>query len=206
VTAARLGLATCRSCGLLVRAPSVGGAPASTCPRCGTAVTPRKPNSLGRTTAYLIAAAVLFVPANTLPVMTTRSMAKLQPDTILSGVVVLWKDGSWPLALLVFVASIVVPGLKILALTLLVVTTARRSRWRPAERTRLYRLLELVGRWSMLDVFVMALLAALVHSPIAGVQINPGAVAFAAVVVLTMFASASFDPRLIWDRGGDRHD
>jgi paraquat-inducible protein A len=197
VTAARLGLGSCQTCGLLVRLAGQGG-----CPRCGTRIQVRKPDSLRRTTAYLMGAGVLFVPANVLPVMTTRTLMRAHGDTILSGVVVLWRAGSWPLAVLVFVASVVVPGLKILALTLLVATTHRRSAWRREERTRLYRLLELVGRWSMLDVFVMALLAALVHSTVAGVEINPGAGAFAAVVVLTMLASLSFDPRLIWDEPG----
>jgi paraquat-inducible protein A len=116
-------------------------------------------------------------------------------------VVVLWKAGSWPLALLVFAASILVPVLKIAALTLLVISTARRSSSRRAARTRLYRLIESVGRWSMLDVFVMGLLAAIVRSPMVAVQIEAGAVAFAAVVVLTMLSSLSFDPRLIWQEG-----
>jgi paraquat-inducible protein A len=201
VNAARLGLASCQTCGLLVRLAADPG-----CPRCATRIQVRKPDSLRRTTAHLIAAAALFVPANVLPVMTTRTLMRSHGDTILSGVVVLWRAGSWPLALLVFVASIVVPGLKILALTLLVITTHRGSTWRREERTRLYRLLELVGRWSMLDVFVMGLLAALVHSTLAGVEINPGAGAFAAVVVLTMLASLSFDPRLIWDDREEHRD
>jgi paraquat-inducible protein A len=165
----------------------------------------RKPDSLSRTAAFLVAAAVLFVPANLLPVMTTRTLLRADSDTILSGVAHLWKTGAWPLALLVFVASIVVPGLKILALALLVVSSWLRSGWRRAGRARLYRVIEWVGRWSMLDIFVMAVLAVLVRSPMASVEIDAGAVAFAAVVVLTMTASASFDPRLIWDRGV-RHD
>jgi paraquat-inducible protein A len=194
VNAARMGLASCQTCGLLVRLDGDPG-----CPRCGARLRVRKPDSLRRTIAHLIGAVALFVPANVLPVMTTRTLMRSHGDTLLSGVVVLWRGGSWPLALLVFVASIVVPGLKILGLTLLVITTHRRSTWRRLERTRLHRLLELMGRWSMLDVFVMGLLAALVHSTLAGVEINPGAGAFAAVVVLTMLASLSFDPRLIWD-------
>jgi paraquat-inducible protein A len=174
--------------------------------RAGSAATdlpaPRRArDSLAPTGAFLIAAAILFVPANLLPVMTTRTLARAHSDTILSGVVALWRAGSWPLSLLVFVASIVVPALKILALALLAVSTQARSTWRRGERTRLYRLIESIGRWSMLDVFVMALLAALVRSQVAGVEIHPGALAFAAVVVLTMLASLSFDPRLIWARG-----
>jgi paraquat-inducible protein A len=198
ITAARMGLVSCPSCRLLSRA---GSAEPAGCPRCGAHLEARKPDSLRRTTAYLAATVVLFVPANLLPVLTTRRLVRVQSDTILSGVVALWTAGSWPLAIVVFVASIVVPGLKVLALALLVATTRWRPSWRRRERTRLYRLLEAVGRWSMLDIFVMALLLALVRSPLAAVHVEPGAVAFAAVVILTMLASHSFDPRLIWDRG-----
>jgi paraquat-inducible protein A len=162
----------------------------------------RKPDSLGRTTAFLLAAVILFLPANLLPVMTTRTLVREDSETIFSGVLRLWAGGSWVLALLIFAASIVVPGLKILALTVLVVSSWRRSAWWRGGRARLYRAIEWVGRWSMLDIFVMALLAALVRTRLAGVQIDGGAVAFGAVVVLTMLASASFDPRLIWLQGG----
>jgi paraquat-inducible protein A len=161
---------------------------------------PSARDSLSRSGAFLVAAAILFVPANLLPVMTTQTLVRSHSDTILSGVVALWRAGSWPLAALVFVASIVVPALKILALALLTVSTQARSAWRRGERARLYRLIESIGRWSMLDIFVMALLAALVRSRVAGVQIHGGALAFAAVVVLTMLSSRSFDPRLIWAR------
>jgi paraquat-inducible protein A len=193
--AAELGLIACTTCGQLCR-----GAGAGRCPRCGVRLRARKPDSLRRTTALLLASMALFLPANLLPVMTTVTLTRTHSETIMSGVVLLWQKGSWPLALLVFVASIVVPGLKILALGVLLVSTRRGWAWRPRGRTRLYRLLELVGRWSMLDIFVMALLAALVHSRLAGVEIERGALAFAAVVALTMLASLSFDPRLIWDR------
>jgi paraquat-inducible protein A len=174
--------------------------------RCLPAPPPRvtSPNSLRRTTAFLLAAALLFVPANLLPVMTTRTLLRAHGDTIASGVVALWQGGSPSLAVLVFAASIVVPALKILSLGLLVATASAESGWRRGARTRLYRALELVGRWSMLDVFVMAVLAALLRSPVAGVEIRAGALAFAAVVVLTMLSSLSFDPRLIWK--GDRRD
>ncbi|HET6146518.1 MAG TPA: paraquat-inducible protein A [Polyangia bacterium] len=157
-------------------------------------------DSLASSGAFLIGAAILFVPANLLPVMTTHTLLRSQSDTILSGVVALWRAGSWPLSALVFVASIVVPALKILALALLAISTHARSAWRRGERARLYRLIESIGRWSMLDIFVMALLAALVRSQVAGVEIHPGALAFAAMVVLTMLSSISFDPRLIWAR------
>lgn len=201
VTAKELGLVSCHACRLVSR-PSLYGD--SGCPRCGARLHRRKRDSLARTTSLLLAATILFVPANLLPVMTTRSLLEVDSDTILSGVVSLWRAGSWPIAILVFVASIMVPLLKIGALALLVASCWGRSTWRPRARTRLYRLLEVIGRWSMLDIFVMGVLAALVHARAASVEINVGAIPFAAVVVLTMFASMSFDPRLIWDAARPR--
>jgi paraquat-inducible protein A len=195
-TAASMGLLSCPSCKLLSRKTT---ARSPHCPRCGVRLRLRKRESLMRTSAFLVAAAILYVPANLLPIMTTSTLTKSDADTIVSGVVSLWRDGSWPLAILVFVASVAVPVLKIGALALLVITSWRRSTWRPRGRTRLYRMIELVGRWSMMDVFVMGMLTALVHTRTAGVEINSGAIAFGAVVVLTMFSSQSFDPRLIWE-------
>jgi paraquat-inducible protein A len=120
----------------------------------------------------------------------------------MSGVVYLWTSGSWPLAVLVFVASIAVPMLKILSIGFLVASAQLRSTWQPRQRTRIYRLVELVGRWSMLDIYVIAILTALVQfNALATISAGPAAIAFGAVVVLTMFAALSFDPRLIWDAG-----
>jgi len=204
-TTLRMGLLACHTCGLVSRPPGTGSH--ATCARCGAALHSRKPHSIGRTWAFLIAAALLYVPANALPVMQTSTLFGSQSDTILSGVIYLWTSGSWPLAVVVFVASITVPLLKIIALTVLVVSTQRRTKWRPQERTRLYRVIELVGRWSMLDIYVVTVLVALVHlQGLATIQAGPGAVAFGAVVVLTMLASLSFDPRLIWDPIDIRHD
>ncbi|HEX9180575.1 MAG TPA: paraquat-inducible protein A, partial [Burkholderiales bacterium] len=149
-TALRLGLLGCHACGLVSRAPKEGHA--ASCPRCGTRLHARKPRSIERSWALLIASVILLFPANLLPIMTTSSFLGSQSDTIMSGIVYLWNSGSWPLAVVVFVASMMVPLLKILALTFLLVSVQRRSRWRPDERTRLYRLVELIGRWSMLDV------------------------------------------------------
>ena len=160
----------------------------------------RKPYSLGRTTALLIAAYILIIPANVLPVMETGSMFGSQKDTIMSGVIYLWESGSWPLAILVFFASIVVPLVKLFALSYLVASVRRRSTAHPLERARLYRFLEFIGRWSMLDIFVVTLLTALVRiKTLAIITPGPGAVAFGAVVVLTMLAAMAFDPRLVWD-------
>jgi paraquat-inducible protein A len=164
-------------------------------------VTPRKPDSVARSWAFLLAAAALYVPANLLPVTTTSSLLGAQTDTILSGILYLWHEGSWALAALVFVASIVVPMLKLVLLSTLLISVQQQStRW-VRQRQKLFRFLEAIGRWSMLDIFVVAMLAALVQiQNLAELQPGPGAIAFAAVVVLTMLATHSFDARLIWDR------
>jgi paraquat-inducible protein A len=160
----------------------------------------RKPESLQRAWAFLLAAYILYIPANLLPIMETRSLVGHQSDTIMSGVVYLWLHGSWPIALLIFFASILVPLAKMFALTFLLVLAQRRSRWRPLERTQLYRVVEAVGRWSMVDVYVVAILVALVQlDALATIVPRTGAVAFGAVVVLTIFAAEAFDPRLTWD-------
>ena len=198
VTAAARGLLSCHLCGLLSR----GGHGQQTlhCPRCSAPLHVRKPNSVARSWAYLIAAYILYIPANILPIMQTSSLFGSQSDTIMSGIIYLWHSGSWDLALVVFIASILVPLLKLMALTLLLISVQRRSTWQPLPRARLYRVVELIGRWSMLDIYVVAILAALVQiGALATVNAGPGALAFGAVVVLTMFAAMEFDPRLIWD-------
>ena len=197
-TAASRGLVGCECCGLVCAA--VQGGRAARCPRCGFALHARKPDSLQRTYAYLMAAVVLYLPANMLPIMATTSViAGREQHTILGGIIELWHTGSWDLALIVFIASIAVPLLKIAALLLLVITSQRRLRWLQAERASLYRVVETVGHWSMLDVFVVVLLVGMVRfGAFASVEPAPGLLAFGAVVVLTMLASASFDPRLIW--------
>jgi paraquat-inducible protein A len=193
-------LVRCATCHLL--APSRGeGAP---CPRCGARLRRRKPDSVARCWALIITAAILYVPANLYPIMTVISFGSGAPDTIVSGVRHLIQSGMWPLALLVFFASITVPVLKIAGLGLLLVTTQRRSHWHLQDRTRLYRIIEAVGRWSMIDIFMLSILVALVQlDAIATVVPGVGAIAFAAVVVLTMFAAMAFDPRLMWDRAGE---
>ncbi|MCB2021734.1 MAG: paraquat-inducible protein A [Burkholderiaceae bacterium] len=195
-TARRLGLLGCECCGLVSEAARSAGR----CPRCHFALHVRKPDSLQRCTAYLIAAALLYIPANVLPIMSTASFVYgREQHTIVGGILELWQTGSWELALIVFIASIAVPILKIGALALLVLTARRQSRWRQIERASLYRLLETVGHWSMLDVFVVVLLVGMVRfGALATVEPSAGLLAFGGVVVLTMLASASFDPRLIW--------
>ena len=198
MSAAEQGLCSCHVCNLVSRRPE-GAGPAH-CPRCGASLHFRKPASVSRCWALLIAAYVLYIPANLLTIMETGSLFNYRKDTIVSGVVHLWKTGSWLIAAVVFIASVTIPLLKLMSLTLLLISVQRRSRWHPRQRTRLYRMVELVGRWSMLDIYVVALLAALVQlGSLATVKAGPGALAFGAVVVLTMFASMQFDPRLIWD-------
>ena len=174
---------------------------APVCPRCGAALHERKPRSLERTWAWWIAAALCYVPANVLPIMKVTSLGRAQADTIMSGVVYLLVHGMWPLAVVVFTASVFVPLLKLLILLGLLISVHRDSSWRPVERTRLYRVTEAIGRWSMVDIFVVTILVALVRlGNLATVEAQAGAVFFGAVVVLTMLAAESFDPRLIWDR------
>lgn len=187
----------CEACGLVTEAPTV--APGLRCSRCDMKLHLRKPQSLERCAAFLIASMLLYIPANVLPVMRTTTVLGEDVHTILGGIAELWTSGSWELAVIVFIASIAVPLLKVGALLLLVITAQRRSTWRQLERSRLYRLVETVGHWSMLDIFVVVLLVGMVRfGAFASVQPEAGLLAFGAVVVLTMLSAASFDPRLIW--------
>ena len=190
----------CESCGLVSR-DVTGDDPTLVqhCSRCGHILHATKPFSLQRTWACVVAAAVLYIPANTLPVMETTSALQHEEHTLLGGIHELWLDGSWALAIIVFIASIAVPVLKIAVLALLAWTVRWKPDWRRLERARLYRLIETVGHWSMLDVYVVVLLAATVRfGPLASVSTGAGLLSFAAVVVLTLLATWSFDPRLIW--------
>jgi paraquat-inducible protein A len=195
----------CHACRRLCSLPP--DAVRARCPRCGARLHRRKPNSLSRCWALVIAALILYVPANVYPVMTFVSFGRGAPSTILGGVSELLQAGMWPLAAVVFLASITVPVLKLIGLSVLLVSVQRRSRWQIRQRTMLYRIVEGVGRWSMIDIFTLAILAALVQlGALATIQPGPGAIAFAAVVVLTMFAAMAFDPRLLWDAAGVNHD
>ena len=187
-------LALCHTCG------KVCAATLEQCPRCASALHMRKPNSLGRTWAFLIAALILYFPANLLPVMYTNMFGSGSENTIMSGVIEFWKGGSWDIALLIFFASVVVPCIKFLVLGTLLLTCQCRSKWAMRGRSKLFRFIELIGYWSMLDVLVVALVAALVqfHS-LSSIDPRPGILFFGLVVVLTMLAAMSFDPRLIWD-------
>ena len=204
ITARNAGLISCHSCHLLCQRTKRSAD--RVCPRCGAILHDRKPNSIARTWALVLAAFIFYIPANVLPITTVISFGKAQSDTIMSGVIYFVKSGSWPIALVIFVASIFVPLMKLFLLTFLLVSVHRKSRWRPKDRTRLYRITEAVGRWSMVDIYVVTILVALVKlGSLATIEAGPGAIFFAGVVIITMFAAMSFDPRLIWD-AQESHD
>lgn len=208
VSGTAAGHVGCHHCDLVVDGRSVPHASSlvARCPRCGGQLHRRKSQSLSRAWAFLIAAVICYVPANVLPIMTVISFGQGQPDTILSGVKALIGAGMYPVALIVFVASIFVPVLKIVVLAYLMISVHRRAKWRRRERTVLFRITEASGRWSMVDIFMISILAALVKlGSIATIEPGAGAIFFAAVVVLTMLAAEAFDPRLIWDAAEDEH-
>ncbi|WP_130620173.1 paraquat-inducible protein A [Dyella amyloliquefaciens] len=195
--ASDLGLIGCHVCGMVCRDVEADHA---ACPRCGSSLHKRKEASYSRTWALLIAAFIFYIPANVLPIMRTVSVGDVDDNTILSGIIELWVKGSPDLAVIVFTASIVVPVLKFFALSLLLVSAQRGSLWAQRQRSKLYRLVEFIGYWSMLDVFVVALLTALVQFGFfSQVEPLPGVVYFGLTVIITMLASMTFDPRLIWD-------
>jgi paraquat-inducible protein A len=200
LTGMKLGLVLCDACGLLSRPADIDEP--GRCPRCDSELALRRKNAIQRTWALIIAAAICYIPANILPVLSTITVTSAEDDTILDGVVLLYTTGSWPLALIVLIASVVIPLAKLIALSYLLLSVRHRTAVGRHERVRLYRLVEIVGRWSMLDVFVDTFTVALIQlQPLMSVKPGPGVIFFAAVVVLTMVAAQTFDPRLIWDAG-----
>jgi paraquat-inducible protein A len=195
------GAVGCETCGLV----SVPRANDPRCPRCDSMLHARKPDSVTRTWTLVIAAAVLYVPANLYPVLTVMQLGAGTPSTILGGVRELVESRMYPLAALVFFASIAVPMMKLVGLTvMLVATQTGRSGWL-RDRTRLYYAVRWIGRWSMIDIFMEALLGALVRfGSVVTIEPGIGAVAFCGVVVLTIFAAETFDPRLMWDKAARR--
>jgi paraquat-inducible protein A len=195
------GLVGCETCGLVSRP----GLFRPRCPRCDSALHPRRPDSIQRTWALVIAGAILYVPANYYPVLSIVQLGAGQPSTILGGVEELVTARQYPLAALVFFASIAVPMLKLVGLSvMLIATQTGRAGWL-RDRTRLYHVVRFIGRWSMIDIFMESLLGALVvFGAVITIQPGFGALAFCAVVILTMFAAETFDPRLMWDRAGAR--
>jgi paraquat-inducible protein A len=199
LTAVRQGLISCGACGLLARPAT--SSEAGFCPRCGARLHRRHPDSIQQSWALGVAAAVCFIPANVLPVMVTDALGSSTPDTILGGVAFLYSSGSWPLALIVLVASFMIPLGKLLSLGWLLIAIRRGLRGGERQRMRLHRIVRAVGPWSMLDVFVATFTVALVQlDPLMSVEPGLGVLFFAAVVVLTMLAAESLDPRLLWGR------
>jgi len=189
------GLASCHICEKVSRI-SVG-----VCRRCGSRLHLRKPDSINRTMALMIAAAVLYVPANLLPILTIRELGIARDKTIVSGLVEFWEMGSYPIAIVIFTASILIPLLKIFALLWLCGAAKGLVPYSAKLLGKVYWVTELLGRWSMVDIFVVAILVAMVQlGNYMTVTPGPGAIAFAGVVILTMFAAMSFDPRLLWDQ------
>ncbi len=194
LTARHAGLSRCHCCGRLHKE-------ATRCDHCHSPLHQRKPNTLQRAWAWLLAGMILYIPANLLPMMQSQLLGQTQESTIMSGVLELVAHGSFLIAAVVFIASILVPVLKFMTLLYLLLSIHRRSPRRLREKMRLYRLVELVGRWSMVDVFVVALLAALVQmGALATIVPGVAASAFAATVVMSMLSALALDPRLIWDR------
>ena len=194
-SAAAHGLQSCLRCSTLAAADQ------ARCRVCGKALFMRRPQSLQWTLAFLLTAVVLYVPANLLPIMDTAEFGQVQSNTIIQGVILLLHHGSYPTAAIIFIASVLVPVAKIIALLWLCYTVAQRSPHNPHERERLYRITEFIGRWSMVDVFVVAILVGLVKfGGLMSIAAGPAAVSVGLMVILTMFAAHAFEPKLIWDR------
>jgi paraquat-inducible protein A len=196
--AADRGLAACHTCG------KVSPVAVGKCPRCHTHLHLRKPHSIETSIALMVAAIFLYIPSHLLPIMTVTELGDVTHNTIMSGMMYFWKSGAYPIALVIFTASILIPLLKILALSWLCAAATGKVRPSPVTLGRLYWLTELLGRWSMVDIFVVGILVSVVQlgnymTVIPGI----GAIAFAGVVLLTMFAAMSFEPRLLWDRLDD---
>lgn len=199
-TAFERGLVGCHTCNLLLPQTSLDEHGHGACPRCGSPLHTRKTNSLTRTWALIATAVLLYIPANVYPVMTVIRFGQGEPSTILNGVIHLIQGGMYGLAMIIFFASVVIPVLKLLVLSFLLLTVRKKSSWRSRDRTHLFRVTEGVGAWSMVDIYVVAILVGLVNfGALSTIRPNIGATFFGAVVVVTMFAAHSFDPRLIWD-------
>ena len=190
----------CKVCGLLQRVEDLQPRMSAECGRCGSLLAKGRANTIARTAAFSLAALILYVPANIYPILRMEYYGVHTENTVWDGCVRLFQDGQWLVATIVFLASIMIPLLKLLGLFYLITTAKLRSTRRQRERTRVYKIIEVIGPWAMLDVFLLAILVALVRlKELATVTPGPGLLAFTAVVVLTILASASFDPKVIWN-------
>ena len=198
ISAKALGVAGCHTCG---KAVHLGKRTHAECPRCGAGVHHRKHNSIKRAWAFLIAAFVMYIPANTEPMMRTTSLGNVSEDTIMEGVIYFLSHGDYLIGVVIFAASIMLPLLKMIALAYIFIMAQSRSTARRMEQINLYRLAEILGKWSMLDIFVVGLMAGLVQlGTLTTIAPGPACIAFASVVILTMIAEMVFDPKLIWDQ------
>ncbi len=195
----------CRTCHLLCSGLAISAK--LKCPRCGASLRRYKKFSISRTWALVLSAVIFYIPANVFPMTNIISFGDETTDTIISGVIFFMENDLWPLALIIFTASIMVPLVKLVILMFLLITVQRKSTWRQKDRTRLYRITEAIGRWSMVDVFAITVAIALVNlGSIATVRVESAAIYFATVVVITMVAAMTFDPRLIWDTENISHE
>lgn len=195
MTARDAGLASCHVCGHLEQVEE------SRCSRCQASVHSRKQNSLQRCIALSFAGAIAYIPANIMPIMWVTSFGDRAPRTIMTGIISFWEIEAYPIAITIFVASVIIPGLKLIALGLLCAAASGRLALSGKFTNIMFFLTELIGRWSMIDVFVVAILAGLVQlGGVATIEVGPAAVAFGLTVILTMIAAHSFDPRLVWDQ------
>ena len=195
VKAAEQGLAVCHTC---AKVASVGQ---KKCARCGAALELRRRDSIRRTIALMLAATALYIPSHVLPVLTTVELGVVEHNTIMGGMLTFWRSGAYPIAIVIFTASVLIPLLKIAALSWLCAAAVGWLHPSPVALSRIYWFTEWLGRWSMIDIFVVGILVAVVQlGNYMSVSPGPGALAFAGVVVLTMLAAMSFDPRLLWDR------
>jgi len=193
-------LTGCHACNLVMSIHEDAQHHAHACPRCGSKVHPRIHHSLPITWMLVCLAFLFYIPANVLPMTRVVGLGQVQEDTIMSGVIYFIQSGSWYIGMVIFIASVFVPMLKLTLLMFLLISVQRKSQWRPRERARIYRITEMVGRWSMVDIYVVTILVALVNlGIIADIDAGPAALYFAGVVIITIFAAKSFDPRLIWD-------
>ncbi len=193
-------IAACPSCHQVIHMPQRDVSGYAFCPRCDSQVYLRKPDALQKTWALLLASIVFYIPANLLPMMHVITFAGTESDTIMSGVLYFISDKSYLIAFVIFTASIFVPILKILILIYLLVSVQKKSCMHKQRRKKLYALTEIIGRWSMVDVYVVGVMTALVHfGGLSEIKPGMGANFFLLVVILTMLAAMSFDPKVIWD-------
>ena len=200
LSAKSAGLLQCLECHKLVKDTEAGPRAKLICPRCGAAVHQRRPDSLAKTWALALTALICLIPANLYPIMTLTYRGEPETSTIMDGVILLVKDQAIPIAVVIFIASIAVPFLKVFGLITLLLSIQLKWKLNPRQRTLLYRIIEVIGRWSMLDIFTVSILVALVQlGSLADITGGPAATFFCLAVVITIFAAMSFDSRLIWD-------